>query len=360
MKIQDASDRVYQGRVYSLLDRARSSIVISMYLIRPGEHPKHPVNRLLQDLVEARRRGVEVTIYINTKFKNTTPEKILKEPYLVVLREEGVVIRPVSPVRMLHDKLLIVDRRFVVEGSMNWSVTALASNLESATIIDSPDLAEAKLKRIGFFPIWGEEAKRVRKGRPEPLFPAGPPASIDIPVALIEERKYFPRMIVYQRERAMKLFLLLLYLAEAKGAAKFVFPPEAAGEFLGILTGKDRSAIRRQVIRVLKDLQDLDKLLTAQYRHGRETWVELALPGGPKFSVSSEGLDAGELAVLDDNQIFFRLVRSRLREEGKRLEDLTQAGIKQRFFIDDATTRRTLGPALRLGRPSRKSAPAPL
>lgn len=354
MKIRDISDRVYQGQVHALLAKARSSIVISMFLIRPGEHPKHPINRLLQNLVEARRRGVEVTIYINTKFKNTTPEKILAEPHFVVLREEGVKIRPTSPVRMLHDKLVIVDRRFVVEGSMNWSVAALASNLESATLIDSPELAEAKLRRIGFFPIWGEEAKKLPVKK-VPLFPAGPPTSLEVPVALIEEKKYFPNMIAYQRERAMKIFLLLLYLAEAKGARQFSFSPEAAGEFLGILRGKDRSAVRRQMIRVLKDLQNLDKLIRAEFRHGKEVWVEIFVPAGPTFALSSESLDAGELAVLDDNQIFFRLVRARLREEGKRIDDLTEDEIKRRFFVGDETLRRTLGP-----RYPRKVSPAPL
>jgi len=354
VKIRDISDRVYQGQINSLLEKASSSIVISMFVLRPGEHPKHPVNRLLQRLIDARRRGAEVTIYINTKFKNTTPDKILAEPHFVILREEGVKIRPASPVRLLHDKLIVVDRRFVVEGSMNWSVSALASNLESATLIDSPELAEVKLRRLGFFPIWGEEAKKV-PAKKIPLFPAGPPTSIEVPMALIENKKYFPNMIAYQRERAMKIFLLLLYLAEAKGAGKFSFSPEAAGEFLGILQGKDRSAVRRQMIRVLKDLEKIDKLIHAEFRHGKEVWVEIFPPPGPTFTLSSESLEAGELAVLDDNQIFFRLVRVRLREEGRRLEGLTETELKRRFFVDDKTMRRTLGP-----RYPRKASPSPL
>lgn len=354
MKIRDISDRVYQGQVYALLERARSSIVISMFLIRPGDHPKHPINRLLQRLVDARRRGVEVTIYLNTKLKSSTPQKIVEGPWFDILREEGIQIRLVSPVRMLHDKLVVVDRRFVVEGSMNWSVAAVASNLESATIIDSPELAESKLRRFGFFPLWGEEVKKV-KAKPAPLFPAGPPTSIEIPVALIEERKYFPNMITYQRERAMKTFLLLLYLAQAKGATKFGFPPETAGEFLGILPGQAHSAVRRQMIRVLRDLQKIDKLLRPEFRHGKEVWVELLIPAGRTFPLSSESLEAGELAEMTDNQVFLRLVRSRLRDEGKRLEDLTLDQIRKRFFIDQKTVARTLGPRERGRKPSTAS-----
>jgi len=175
-------------------------------------------------------------------------------PWFDRLRKAGVTIKLISPVRRLHDKLVIVDRRFVVEGSTNWSVAAIADNLESATIIDSPDLAESKLRRIGFFPVWGEEAKKLPPAQApeEALFPAGHPTSIEIPVALLEERRFFPKMITHQRARAMKLYLLFLYLAEAKAVPKFSVSLEAAGNFSGILPGKGRTAVRREVIRVLR------------------------------------------------------------------------------------------------------------
>ena len=343
MKIQDISDRVYQGRVYTLLDSARSSIVISMYLIRPGEDPKHPVNRLLQDLIEARKRGVSVTIYLNTKFKKKEKDlnKMAGGVWFSKLRKAGVQIKLVSPVRRLHDKLVIVDRRFVVEGSANWSVSAITDNFESATIIESPELAEAKLRRIEFFPIWGEEAKKLPVQK-EALFPAGPPSSIEIPAALIEERRYFPKMISYQRARAMKLFLLLLFLSHAKGELKFHFFLESAAEFLGVLPGQGRAALRRQIIRVLRDLAAIDRLLRPEFRHGKAAWVELTLPAGPEFTVGSDELSPGQLADLTDNQIFIRLMKARLRAEGKRLEELSAVQRKKRFFINQETFQRAL------------------
>ena len=355
MKIEDISDRVYQGRVYTLLDQAQSSIVISMYLIRPGEDPKHPVSRLLEDLIEARKRGVEVTLYLNTKFEADSPGKVASSPAFVRLREAGVQIKLVSPVRRLHDKLIVVDRRFVVEGSMNWSVSAIADNFESATLIESPELAESKLRRISFFPIWGEEEKKL-PGQKEVLFPAGPPTSIEISVVFIEAKKYFPKMIAYQRARALKLTLLLLYLSCARGSPKFSFSPELAGEFLGILSAKDRSAIRREIIRILRDLATIDHLLRPEFRHGKEVWVELLMPAGPAFTLGSVDLGAGELAALTGNQIFVRLLRARLHEEETRLEDLTLKEIQRRFFVGAETLYRGGFPRRR----SRKPAPAPL
>ena len=71
-----------------------------MYLIRPGENPKHPVNRLLEDLIEARQRGVSVTIYLNTKFKNQqNPARVVEGPWFDRPRKAGVQIKLVSPMR---------------------------------------------------------------------------------------------------------------------------------------------------------------------------------------------------------------------------------------------------------------------
>lgn len=46
--------------------------------------------------------------------------------------------------RRLHDKLIIVDERYVVDGSTNWSISALRDNYESATLIIA-----AALGRLG-------------------------------------------------------------------------------------------------------------------------------------------------------------------------------------------------------------------
>ena len=355
MQIRDISDRVYQGQVYRLFDEARSSIVISMYVLKPGEQPSHPVNRLLEDLLEARGRGVEVTIYLNTKFEGLMKaDQVTVGPWFDRLKKAGVVLRLVSPVRRMHDKLIVIDRRIVVEGSMNWSVSAITDNFESATIIESPELAASKLRRVGFFPLWGEEKKAPKKR--EELFPAGPPTSIEISAALIETKNYFPSMIASREARALKMFLLLLYLSEARKNSKFIFSQELVGEYLGILPGKDRSAVRRQVIKVLKGLEAEEKLLHVEFRHGKDTYVEIFPPAGGRFTLGSDDLAAGELAVLSDNEIFIRLVKVRLRAEGKNFEALSQAAIEKRFFIDKSTIRETIGPR----RQGRKPAPQPL
>src|SRR3989338_447986 len=70
-RVTDISDRAYEGAVIKLLDGAEKSIVISMYSVSLGAQGNNPMRLLLNNLVEARGRGVEVTLYLNTKFKGS-------------------------------------------------------------------------------------------------------------------------------------------------------------------------------------------------------------------------------------------------------------------------------------------------
>jgi len=155
----------------------------------------------------------------------------------------------------------------------------------------------------------------------------------------------------------MKLLLLLIYLSEAEGRRKFWISIESAARFLNILQDKDRAWIRQEIRIAFRNLKKYGDCAQARFYRGDDAEVALALPAGPAFTVGSYDLSAGELALLEDNQIFLRLVRARLRGEGKRLEDLPQKEIEKRFFLDDRTLRRTLGPRAQPARAPRSTQP---
>ncbi|MBI4163832.1 MAG: hypothetical protein HY512_03140 [Candidatus Aenigmarchaeota archaeon] len=152
-------------------------------------------------------------------------------------------------------------------------------------------------------------------------------------------------MISYRSERAMKLLLLLIYLSEAEASQIFWLSLEKAAEFLDLLQNKDRATIRREMVIVFGNLQKFGSLVGVKFYHSQDAEVELRLPSGPTFTVGSDDLSAGELAILEDNEIFLRLIRARLHAEGKRLKDLAQTEMERRFFFDDRTYRRTLAKA---------------
>lgn len=90
------------------------------------KHPnrEHKIkDSVLRDLVEAIRRGVKVEVYLNTKF-GEVEANLLEKPWAKRLREAGVKVTGFSPSRRWHGKILIVDERYILEGSANWSVDA--------------------------------------------------------------------------------------------------------------------------------------------------------------------------------------------------------------------------------------------
>jgi phosphatidylserine/phosphatidylglycerophosphate/cardiolipin synthase-like enzyme len=121
-QVQDISDRAYEPAVIDLIDNAKESIVISMYMLVPSE--KGPLAALMKDLEDALARGVSVEIYLNIKFPSEITAPTLDDIAFKRLEEKGAKIDLVSQKYMLHDKLVIVDSRYIAEGSHNWSAQA--------------------------------------------------------------------------------------------------------------------------------------------------------------------------------------------------------------------------------------------
>ena len=127
------------------------------------------------------------------------------------LIKKGAKIYKFTPHVRLHDKLIVVDSRYVVDGSMNWSVSAIKSNRESASLIDSPELAKVKLIRLRNFPLEGDKKdEKPRPDRPKALEPLPKGTIVDVSKELLNNKKYFAAMLKAQADRDMNTYLLLL------------------------------------------------------------------------------------------------------------------------------------------------------
>ncbi|CAI5680022.1 unnamed protein product [Oreochromis niloticus] len=70
-----------------------------------------------------------------------------------VLRKAGICVRcDVSAVHM-HHKFAVVDGRMLITGSLNWTLTAVQSNMENIIITEEPDLVQPFVKE--FCRLWG-------------------------------------------------------------------------------------------------------------------------------------------------------------------------------------------------------------
>ncbi len=122
-------------RVYRrLLLGAQRSVVIAMaYVI--------PVGRVMGELMAARHRGVRFTVLVPAKADVRLPQLATDSMYRKLLRARVRIYERTN--RMMHTKLMIVDRQWSVVGSSNMDPRSLWTNLEFLAVIRSRPFAEA-------------------------------------------------------------------------------------------------------------------------------------------------------------------------------------------------------------------------
>lgn len=334
-RVKDISDRDYEEAVIQLLDNAKDSIVVSMYIISADIKAKNPVKLLLGDLLEARERGVSVTLYLNTNFYDEAKEEAYPEsPAFKELEEAGCVIYYMPSHRTHHDKLIVVDGRYVVEGSANWSIAALRRNFESNTLIDSPDLARVKLSRLCNLLIL---SRPQDKGPYVPAYTENLPESLAIPKDLVLNKIYFPKMVSSQDSRALDLYLLLLAHSQATGKEEFLVGLTAMGLSLGLPGTWTNTAIRRQVIKSLKKLQTRYHLIDVKFSHGRDAEVTLAPISGDALTMASRSVIQTQGAGISGRLKFLFMIKALLRDEGEDIDSISYSALSRRFNVSWGT-----------------------
>lgn len=339
-KVEDISDRAYEPAVIKLLDNAKESIVMSMYVVKSNENGG-PVRMLVRDLEEALDRGVRVEIYINTRPGHGMPSGSDIDLVFKSLTDRGAKIYKVTPYYLLHDKLIIVDVRFCVVGSTNWSVAALKSNYESTVLIDSPELAKAKLLRLRNFLLEGyEKEKRERPDRAKALEPLPKGMVVDVSRELLNNKSYFPAMLKAQADRDMNTYLILLAESARTGEKEFFVPLESLAVTLGVSPGWSDTDMRRQMIKELKALQDRYKLIDVNFNYGKDAWVEIKdLPGGT-FKMTGDFFDPKNLAAKSQPAKFVLLVKALLQVDGKSTESASIPELSKRFGVSEFSIRK--------------------
>jgi hypothetical protein len=274
-QVKDISDRNYETSVTGLLESAKKSITISMYTINVTEHKKNSINKLLEGLLQARKRGVLVDLYLNTNFRDLDENKglLITHSALKQLENAGCIIHLIPENRMLHDKLVIVDNRYIAEGSTNWSISGFRRNFESSTLIDSKDLAEIKLQRLKTLLI---KAEPKPKHIITPYYAQGLPKRLSIANTLLLDRQYFSQMVTRHDGRAFDLYLLLLAHSQKIGKDEFFLSLEDMALSLGLSDTLSNTALRRQVIRSLRILKDRYKLIDVEFFYAKNAYVTMS------------------------------------------------------------------------------------
>lgn len=305
-----------------------------MYSINLGTKYNNPVRLLLDELLKARARGVSVTMYLNTKFRDKEESgeeaPFVGNPVFKELKDSGCTIHLIPSYRKLHDKLVIIDERYVVEGSTNWSIAALKNNFESSTIIDSPDLARVKLMRFKSFLVISPPRDETPHA---PAYIENLPESLSVPEGLLLDKRYFPAMVTSYDSRSMDLYILLLAHAQAIDKKEFLISLEDMALSLGMPNSWDYTALRRQVIKSLKKLEGRYRLIKVTFFHSHDAAITLADIPGNSFSISSSSV----ISQLTMRLKFLLLVEAFLKGKGEDMGSISKADLAKRFNVDVET-----------------------
>ncbi|MCX6769300.1 MAG: phospholipase D family protein [Candidatus Micrarchaeota archaeon] len=119
-----------ESEVISLIRSAQKTIDVEMYVLTSED--------IVNELSAAVKRGVKVRVILEPRVEDTRKDKVFQ-----TLRQLGVDMRWASfTYKLTHSKLLIVDGKRALVGSINFSDSALNSNREVAALVEGENVHE--------------------------------------------------------------------------------------------------------------------------------------------------------------------------------------------------------------------------
>lgn len=125
-------------RIVQLIKGAKHYIYVPTFLLTH--------TNIADELVNAKRRGVDVRVIIDA---NSTGTKNSKYKYL---RQNGILLKTENYAGKLHSKTMIIDDEYLITGSMNFSNSGETKNDENTIIVKSAKIA--KNHKAFFLYLW--------------------------------------------------------------------------------------------------------------------------------------------------------------------------------------------------------------
>ncbi len=146
--VKPIPNRLYYPAVHELLKQAEKSIYIVMFeMFYYRKYPESLENQLVHDLIDAQKKGVNVEVILEQGTFGRITRRNKREGGFM-LSQAGIKVYFDSRSKTTHNKLIIVDERYTVIGSTNWSYHGLEKNNEASVLIDSIPLAKFFLEEF--------------------------------------------------------------------------------------------------------------------------------------------------------------------------------------------------------------------
>lgn len=120
-------DKVITNNIIPLIDKAKHYIYIPAFIITHDE--------LSNALIRAKKRNVTVKIITDATNTNASRSKVK------LLRTAGIPVKVENYAGKMHSKSIIIDDKYLIAGSMNFSNSGENKNDENCLIIESERLA---------------------------------------------------------------------------------------------------------------------------------------------------------------------------------------------------------------------------
>jgi len=186
------NNRGYVASVHKLFQNAQSSIRIMAYQAWFYEdYPDSDSNIFLEELIDARKRGVDVKVFLETSNWNQNLDNKNKD-YAKRLEDANIPVFFDHKEITSHEKVIIIDGFATVVSSNNWSHFSLWINNEVAVIIWSRQVAKAfgeylneLMRQAGHDPLSLETGEKTISMDEFKTYPARD-------ILLMNNRDYFP------------------------------------------------------------------------------------------------------------------------------------------------------------------------
>ncbi len=131
-------DNVIKSQIIPLVNKSKTSIYMPTFLITHRE--------LTSALISAKKRGVKIKVIIDAANASNKYSKHQQ------LRDNGIEVKVENYAGKMHSKTMIIDEKYVVIGSMNFSRSGEEKNDENTVILDNPQIAKFLIKQFNI--IW--------------------------------------------------------------------------------------------------------------------------------------------------------------------------------------------------------------
>lgn len=263
--VRPVVNREYLPAVLELIEAATNSIDI----VQLEMHDDRAVQAIEAALAAAVKRGVKVRSLLDdgVDFNAAAVARLL------VLGAEAKLD---TPAKMTHSKLVVVDGRFVLLGSTNWTGNSMGNNNETNVRLDDPVLA-AYFTRY-FAALWADSAA-------EPDLPSVESGS----VKTLVNRQYFPEVMGLFNAATQRIRVVMYGIS---------YSPKYAGGKVNQLVEALAAARARGVdVAVAIDLSDYNGLLNKVNEPAKQF---LAKAGVAVFDDPAKTTTHAKLIVADD------------------------------------------------------------